>query len=1413
MNIFKQIIAIGVSATFTLQAMPLTAYGEDETTNNQLTIAEISSTNTLMSSEYWANHRISTNTSDDTYIASYTNNAGQYYSSSLDKAFDGNWSTHWETGNGNTHNYVDITFNKAVTIDRMLYATRQDGAKPKGYPENLTIYSYNSSTEQWDEVANGTSTKTGGYVLITLPQATTFEKLRFDFTQAYNGWASASEFVFLRPDNTVIDGSININGTPLVGETLTAIPNLTVGDNNNINYQWQYSDNGVDYYNIENATNSTYKITEKKNYFRVNVTDSNKNYYGTLSSNSLDYSKAITTGSPQANATLTASIYNVDKKFTCKWQISDSQDGTYTDIEKATAISYTLTESDVNKYIKAILTLTETGETLETEPKLISADGTYNVYTSDYVNLSELPSSALIQSSVGYDKLRYNENIDGNTISLLVNNTVKKFSKGLSAHAAATLVYDVSFFTENYQYNKLTAWLGVDKSTQLVGDGVKFYVYTSNDNSNWTLVESTDALMSNSEAVYIDINIKNVKYVKFYISSISGNSNDHSVIAGAKLSKSDYTEGSDNYDFIKTISQYDKELRTYENSNSYESLVNNEDYRKLLYQRTFVNYVDYDVLQSIAHDSDSNKKALEWFMNDFEALDYYINGGPIVKGTSYQRSVNALINLYTAYSGDMDNSLYKRLLIALALVNSEPITSWVDSSTVSDPVRRYGIFKKLYNNGYLVNNIFENLSVAEMKWVVNNRISDEEIEWLNYFLRKDYYKNVEADSDSIYDSIVNNKFVNPYNYITYGNGYNYSLDKYYSEENKAKWQEKYHLVNTDDTDDDNFDISVTYESGHPRLWIVFEEGSVCGGIAGTGANFSTVFGVPSMLVGQPGHAAYFRYRHDPGDNGQYKLGIWELWNDVYGWSKTWIAGGLINGWGTESWCSAYQGNYLLLVQAALNDYDNYIKAEDFVKMASTDTTDTDKVIELCEKALSVQNFNVDAWELLINAYVSAGKSEDEFLNLAQRVTTDLKYYPHPMRDIVVNLIQPNISTSSLLADCELYLNSSLTEATKATKNDTLQPSYCKDVANYILGNENHTLASFSFSGDSANKIMLTDTYKDNGNELLYSIDGGTTWINAGMVNEYQLSNDEISKITADNDILVKLQGSSNYYTIDIKTSTAPKSLFSNDNENKIFGTTDTMEWSTDKITWESFNNTLFTGDKTVYVRTKANGTTLPSDSVLFNFTADSSSGERTYITIDRITVDKYSSAHQNDKAENTIDGNINTIWHSEYSNSTSTDSERYISYKFNKPIYLSAVDYTPRQSGQNGIFTTCEIYTSLNGTDWKLATTATGLANNASTKSIDLDTPVYANYVKVVGKEAIGNFGSASMIEFFENTTIGKNSADLNNDGENNSIDVATLLKYVSEMTNVTIDESKTDINGDGKTDIADVIALAKYIE
>ena len=92
---------------------------------------------------------------------------------------------------------------------------------------------------------------------MTLPQATDFEKLRFEFTVANNGWASASEFVFLRPDETVLDGNVTISGTSAIGKTLTANDTLTVGNSKNLGYQWQYSDDGTVWTDIENATDKT----------------------------------------------------------------------------------------------------------------------------------------------------------------------------------------------------------------------------------------------------------------------------------------------------------------------------------------------------------------------------------------------------------------------------------------------------------------------------------------------------------------------------------------------------------------------------------------------------------------------------------------------------------------------------------------------------------------------------------------------------------------------------------------------------------------------------------------------------------------------------------------------------------------------------------------------------------------------------------------------------------------------------------------------------------------------------------------------------------------------------------------------------------------------------------------------------
>ena len=107
------------------------------------------------------------------------------------------------------------------------------------------------------------------------------------------------------------------------------------------------------------------------------------------------------------------------------------------------------------------------------------------------------------------------------------------------------------------------------------------------------------------------------------------------------------------------------------------------------------------------------------------------------------------------------------------------------------------------------------------------------------------------------------------------------------------------------------------------------------------------------------------------------------------------------------------------------------------------------------------------------------------------------------------------------------------------------------------------IATFSFDGENANTIVLSDQFTTGGTEFLYSIDGGENWVNAGNNNSHKLTDEEISKITADNDLLVKLQGASSYYTIDIKASSAPSGLYNNDNENKVIGATSKYQWSED----------------------------------------------------------------------------------------------------------------------------------------------------------------------------------------------------------------------------------------------------------
>ena len=136
-------------------------------------------------------------------IKSISNNGGQYHLSSIDRAIDGDISTHWETGKRNTSDFTNevvVEFNNIESIDRIAYATRQDSAKGKGYPTKFEIYSsITGNDEDFKLVSTGEHSSTGNMMEFKFDTITT-KKIKFVFKEAHNDWASASEFWFYRED-------------------------------------------------------------------------------------------------------------------------------------------------------------------------------------------------------------------------------------------------------------------------------------------------------------------------------------------------------------------------------------------------------------------------------------------------------------------------------------------------------------------------------------------------------------------------------------------------------------------------------------------------------------------------------------------------------------------------------------------------------------------------------------------------------------------------------------------------------------------------------------------------------------------------------------------------------------------------------------------------------------------------------------------------------------------------------------------------------------------------------------------------------------------------------------------------------------------------------------------------------------
>ncbi len=968
---------------------------------------------------------------------------------------------------------------------------------------------------------------------------------------------------------------------------------------------------------------------------------------------------------------------------------------------------------------------------------------------NSYIWISDISYEDGLSFASGSNSIHRDENADNGILTLMLDGREVPFIKGMCAWATSEIVYDLSA----YQYDYFTSYLGVDvseKDEDYFNTGVVFYIYTSADGVNWEEKYKSAVLKGESDAEFVKISINNAKYLKLVADDNSdawwSEWYDEAVWADAMLIKEGYVEDTTNVEFIKTVAEYDADIKGYYSDSTYNIT---GEYEAVLLKREFVKNVGYDILQALARTKAEYRDTIEWLMGDTEVLRLYLVAGK--PEGSYLNSIRVLSELYTEYKDDLADEtiteygtrlgdLYRTMMLALSLTESGKVYFWMDGVCYSDALTRYQIYKDLHLHAgqsaeLIENRIFESLTVEEMRWVMNTVIDDEEIVWLN-----DYVRN-EGDGK-----------ISPYNYITYTFDYDYSLDKYYSEENYAAWDEKYHLS----------EYNITYEKGRPKLWIVFEEGSVCGGLSKTGSCIWGAFkGLPNTCISQPAHCAYIYYtQNEDGD------GVWELGNNVSGWGQSGKTEHLnvrtMNDWGSGSYTTGWNANYILLAQAAQNEYESYEKAEIILMLLDVYKEDAAEREKIYKAAINEEKLNFDAWLGLVYLYnEDTSKTEADYYALAEKIADTFTYYPYPMNDLI-NLIKPHLTSLEYETMFTMLQTRTLTTAAGVSENDSIQVLAVRQVANQLLGNIDTSIASFSFDGEDAGKIILSERFDGLNMAWEYSLDGKKTWIFTEE-HEILLTAEELALITAENDIKIHIVGmdyaDENIYTIDIFESQGlPSNLYANDRENKLIGVVSAMEWKyAENADWTSYGDVKpdLTGNKSVIVRMGATGTYLAEENgKTFSFTKDIVSDVESYISVEKLSVHYVSSEQAgSDYAEYAIDGNINTIWHTAHD---ASDTERTIIIKLEEPVYLSVLEYVPRQNGTNGRAKAVIVYVSLDAENWNKAGSTEDWSNDSSAKMLKFSEVSKVQYVKFVVTENWGDgrsFASAAMINLFEDVT------------------------------------------------------------
>ena len=1046
--------------------------------------------------------------------------------------------------------------------------------------------------------------------------------------------------------------------------------------------------------------------------------------------------------------------------------------------------------------------------------QLVSANTSYK-YLSDMQETS---------AKVGYGSFKKNKNDSNEMISLMIDNQRTYSMNALYAHASSTIIYDLSDYPT---FDTFSSYVGVDASRGDLGN-VKFYIYgskaDSSETTDWHLLTFSKALMGNSEAEKITASITGYKWLKLVADSNGDKSSDHAVYFDAMIYDSSKYDSSKQptVDWIKTVDDYDVVL----NKETDANIVGNESLKLQLLQRTLVKRVGYPILQAFVNKNDRNAEFFEWLFKDANNLEEYLLGGT-PEGNNYLQSLTVFEELYFKHKDDLKDGTYgetyKKMMMAISLAYGSDVNFWQTANTKyvkpertpSYPLKRYEVLKQLLTTGYTYeevsthfeNEIFMDLEIEEMRWVVNNRISDEEIPWLNWYTQMTQKGKTPYGVDG---------YKNPYNYIYYDSGFrwNYENPEYYQTDSKycsTTSSGNLHKSQTDKGYERGMSCNEKYglkhfniETGKDaplRLWTIWEEDGVCGSLAGTGSNINMAYGVPSSLVSQPGHAAFFVSSVKEVD-GQ-KIREWGIDNAAANWSRSYKGERMLLDWGTRTykWVNNYNAAYVITAQRALNNFEDYKKAFIYNLIADV-RKDTETKIKSYELAISAQKYNVDAWYGLIQTILQdETTTSEEYLEVARNIMKDFEEFPLPMYDLLELFdykIENTIAYNKLLTE---------TLTKQSTTKNYSQYAVINDVAKYLLGIKGDSdIATFSFDGKDAGILKFVENKKDDESEdgsltinyeytLNYSyeitnpetgegkVSDNTEWIQVPTGTKEVDLRDKLAELTVENDIVINKIGNDhnnpdNLFFIDLTIGERPENMYFNENERK-FANIDrnVTEWTL--LDTEEKQMAIFTGDNSVKIdwhkfseedpkisdeggefiaiRNGYTKTYLPSDVMIEFSKAKSESKEFSYVPIAKQEITTSSNLNEGDE-QYLADMGINSYW-----TAAKGDSNAFVKIKLSSPIQLSKLEYVPCQKTDAGIITKAKIEVSLDDEHWNVIAPEVSWNKSSSAKGYIPVTPVRAKYIRITALDSTYDRVSAAMFNVFENKlTTFKSVNDLN---------------------------------------------------